>query len=1745
LTEEVPILSPDYTSTLLGITSKVKVLSIPGGNYHIKLKHRNGISKLIGPIFSDAVGNYSQELVSHYLSGTSFQDHIQKSNLFGEVRVSRERNDCTVGYEYRITYVDALGAGNIPQMELFMSNISTIDTSITINTFQNGNGVAGTLRLGFRGEWTRHISFDAPAALVAENLQNMSTLSGVEVSRSGPNGANSYIWTVTFLSYPTGNIESLLVDDGALFGDGGQIAYSSVDTVVNGSTIRGQFHIEFDNYVIKKLPYNASQDNLLASLATIPNIGHLDVSHEVKSKVKDTHIWKVTFLSKVSPPTMSIISNLHGIAIPNTNLVRVWRLQHASVLGGSFTLLLENHESRKIRFNASSVEVATALNIIPGIVYPWVNVSRKILNNHESYEWSITFLSTPSPIPLLVGNAVSLTGEGRSVEVFRKTESSSERMIQEIKITSSAYMEIQEIEIGGSSAVDVKEIQAISCKASSGYFELTFNGEETTDRINFDDNLSKLHEALSKLASLTSVSLLPEKSMDKVCSTYDESVIGIKFDSVSGQTGDIPLLEVTTYSQTMVVKIETLQHGQARLGGFYTLSYRTETTADIDVFENPLVVQARLESFRSIGKVKVTLVTFEPLVKQIYRVSFLDNAGNVSLLTVASSLSGSEAYIFARRVQQGNMYPEIQKIRIRGDPNRYISAGQFKLRFSRDGQNFTTGILPFNVPPEVLAEELMGLQSINCVSVSRKGPDPEGGYFWYVTFWTERGIDYPLFPIVIDAFIPPWTGYGEQIFVDVVQKGQATTSGSFKLLLGDETTRKMPYNVEPYYQELDRNSALVWLGSPLDKQRRAFEPLIGQAVMDLSNIWLNYNNISFQLCAELCLGNYRCQYFQYANITRLCHVAKDTVLVSISTSNTKSTVLYRRYMDNNMQDEIEALKLISTVQVSKSGEKIGNTHSWKITFSSLDTNLKVKVDTSLLHGKDLNVSVTHNNFDGLKTHYLLKNYEQMELGKSLYARAYAYNYIGRSIVSNMGTGRQARNPFKLPIPLLERYNDSSLSLRFSKPNKDGGSPIEDYQLSLYRNKPEREIQIIHVKPLYSNERHKIFSSCKQVKEEQRVVIIPNHGYEIQAFSIRADNPIVQGSFRISYNSGEHQITTPLLHPQISSKELAAQLNSLSFFSGIIVSREETIEGFGLIWKISFVGNPGNIRNISLLNYLHGENVRMEHHLIRNGLDINGAFKVVINNIEIELDYNSNNNEVQERLNAIDGYKLNTRLYNARTISEQDPSKFCHFPYEYKEEKHEKCILDDNDGTPWCSLIPLANKSRKNSWGNCSSAIGLGISVTFEMPTKNMEQMYVLPINLTGPGRYYNKSHPALSQPYMAVYTVVNGTQNEGRFKIQYGKSLRALSGSATAYHGSKTVYTSLDISTHIENLTYVLIGKKQVEIDHTSSASNLLALKLPWKEKTIIGASMYYHHSTNLIPINASCEYLQRNLEFLPDIDIESLACSIIENSFGKKSWIVEFMGKNRNRGAGLDLFRISTNNALGCIVNATRIHSGQKRFDTFYIRIESYGAKLSGEFKLKIGLVVTKSIPWSTESYQLRRRLEEDFHQINVAEVSRSRKINHGYIFRVSIKEYNFDAVDFNIEKIKCLEDGLVGESPSCRISFVNVWGLFNDNFHITFRGNRTEAIGSNIPVSQLAVILNQMPSIIGIGGVNVTATASLRGDRFFKVVFNAAGDFPLLDFELEKQNVSNVRIHVTEKVRGSGELISTLYLDVAMQCL
>ena len=201
--------SRDYSWTSIpnvefDLVSGSNVLSRVGGSYAGNFMELFAVGDLI------RVGNEVHTVSS---VGTTFL--MTNDNYSGPSATNVNIHTWSFGYEWLVTFISHVGKQ--PLLEASpANNWAGTNPVIEVNRVREGlQPLSGTIRLGFEGERTLPIPFDADALLMKQALESLSSIGEVDVVRFRNNNGHNYF--ITFIS-ELGDREMLTVDDSQLMG---------------------------------------------------------------------------------------------------------------------------------------------------------------------------------------------------------------------------------------------------------------------------------------------------------------------------------------------------------------------------------------------------------------------------------------------------------------------------------------------------------------------------------------------------------------------------------------------------------------------------------------------------------------------------------------------------------------------------------------------------------------------------------------------------------------------------------------------------------------------------------------------------------------------------------------------------------------------------------------------------------------------------------------------------------------------------------------------------------------------------------------------------------------------------------------------------------------------------------------------------------------------------------------------------------------------------------------------------------------------------------------------------------------------------------------------------------------------------------------------------------------------------------------------------------------------------------------
>lgn len=186
------------------LTSESAVLSRVGGGYAGNLMQLFAVGDLI------RVGGEV-----HFVSLVEASSLMTNSPYTGISAAAIIIHKWSYGYMWLVTFTSHIG-----KQPLLVSspanNWAGTNSAITVSRVREGlQPLSGSIRLGFEGERTLPIPFDADASQMKHELESLSSIGEVHVTRFRNNNGHNYF--ITFLS-ELGNREQITVDDSQLMG---------------------------------------------------------------------------------------------------------------------------------------------------------------------------------------------------------------------------------------------------------------------------------------------------------------------------------------------------------------------------------------------------------------------------------------------------------------------------------------------------------------------------------------------------------------------------------------------------------------------------------------------------------------------------------------------------------------------------------------------------------------------------------------------------------------------------------------------------------------------------------------------------------------------------------------------------------------------------------------------------------------------------------------------------------------------------------------------------------------------------------------------------------------------------------------------------------------------------------------------------------------------------------------------------------------------------------------------------------------------------------------------------------------------------------------------------------------------------------------------------------------------------------------------------------------------------------------
>jgi hypothetical protein len=243
--------------------------------------------------------------------------------------------------DYTVKFISPVG--DVSSISVFTSTNGKNYSSIIVEESVKGiSPVSGTFTIFYEGYYTNDIDHDASAAQVKNALENLPSVSTVNVYRNDTN--TGFKWTVSFTE-DVGNLRMMEASD---------IRYEIQRLWTAGGTptpLSGQIQLTYGNSESILIDYDATAFELQAALQSMSSIGHTEVSRDTYTNGQ--YSWLITF--------RDLIDNIENLGISNRYLFgsnatvyieTIVNGNHQTLLGPNPTLTVYEKEAGKPDYTA-------------------------------------------------------------------------------------------------------------------------------------------------------------------------------------------------------------------------------------------------------------------------------------------------------------------------------------------------------------------------------------------------------------------------------------------------------------------------------------------------------------------------------------------------------------------------------------------------------------------------------------------------------------------------------------------------------------------------------------------------------------------------------------------------------------------------------------------------------------------------------------------------------------------------------------------------------------------------------------------------------------------------------------------------------------------------------------------------------------------------------------------------------------------------------------------------------------------------------------------------------------------------------------------------------------------------------------------------------------------------------------------------------------------------------------------------
>ncbi|RHY58541.1 hypothetical protein DYB30_007255, partial [Aphanomyces astaci] len=402
-------------AALLRVTSALTLGSIastvttPRAQGEIRMIYVSAMSTISGT-FKMNLGGVDSPPLAWNSTATDMKAALEM--LYTSVNVTRSPLFATSynylgdGYGWFVTFASDTGTARtltfIPMTLTTASSTAAVVNWILV-TPGTSTPLSGTFQLSYLGYSTTSLAFNEGASSVQSALNLLPSVGNVVVTRSVADPNMGYSWSITFLPNPAkanvqqrGDFQPL----GYMSALSGTAASISITEVMKGSFLDGSFALISGSQVTRPIAYNAAADVVQNALQTSFDWATSVAVTRTSVNAAGGYTYAMTFPAGLGVVELLGVDTTLLLGTQATVTVQTTQ-PGVNPVSGVFTLDFNGAVTSPLAFNATSVQLQTALETLPTIANVDVTQTQSVGGNGNS--WQVTFLST-SGAPLNVGD---------------------------------------------------------------------------------------------------------------------------------------------------------------------------------------------------------------------------------------------------------------------------------------------------------------------------------------------------------------------------------------------------------------------------------------------------------------------------------------------------------------------------------------------------------------------------------------------------------------------------------------------------------------------------------------------------------------------------------------------------------------------------------------------------------------------------------------------------------------------------------------------------------------------------------------------------------------------------------------------------------------------------------------------------------------------------------------------------------------------------------------------------------------------------------------------------------------------------------------------------------------------------------------------------------------------------------------------------------------------------------------------